>query len=230
MGAAAYTKFKEVMDQFERGVVLEIGGSKIGENDNSTQWFVDLIGGTEIKDKSGFQFFCIDKDVEVVNSVNSYIVQKGFNNTLALTTKFMDTLVSFYDQGMPVIFLYMDGFDYPPPGCEEHDWFIKQKEKYKANGKELTIENSADFHLHAAITLEPLMHINGYMLFDDTFRVEETETHRGGLERGRENGAKYPEEGWYGKGMAAIPVLESMGWMLQPKKGIKRDDWVWMKR
>ena len=232
MGASAYTKFKTVMDEFERGVVLEIGGSKIGENDNSTQWFLDLLGRADSTHPGRFQFFCIDKDVETVNSINTYITRMGYSNSIAFPANFsnlLDLLTSLHGNGMPIIFLYMDGFDYPPPGCEDHDWFIQQKEKYKANGTELTLENSADFHL-ISTTFQELVHVDGYIMFDDTFRIEETETHKSGLERGRANGRNYPETGWYGKGMKAVPVLEDMGWKLLPKEGIKRDDWIWMKR
>jgi len=65
------------------------------------------------------------------------------------------------------------------------------------------------------------------ILFDDTYKIEETETFADNIAKGRRAGHKY-SNGWFGKGATAIPWLEQNGWRVLPRVEWPRDDYVFL--
>lgn len=211
MGAEAHNEIEFYTTHLPGGTIVEIGAGRY--EGQSSHWFLNFV-----KDKPQYTFYCIEKDLGTYQDVVKMKEALGVTNAHIWN----DSWEAMADIPTKLNYVYLDNFDYIPLGCENADWMLAQIENYKKWGVDLNNENSAAAHLQQAQLAITMADTNCIILFDDTFKLEETTTH---------TFVPYitPDmTGWYGKGATAVPWLIEQGWRLLPKdlcvRG--RDDWT----
>lgn len=224
MGSKAFTLLDDL--KFQEFSILEIGAGQLvppASGDGSTEYFANFV-----QNNPNSEFFSIDKNEDLLTHNIETKKTRNLERVNFFCGDYKDIVVGLNKK---FNFIYLDNFDYPPPGCEEHDWFLHQKENYiNEYGVELTNENSAATHLEQTKVILDYIDNKAMIVFDDTFLVEKVQIHQYGLEQGRKNGYRYPLKGWYGKGSTAVPYLISKGWKLIDSIMIQgRDDYAALK-
>lgn len=207
MGAGAHIELANWIDELSGNMAVEFGSDN---GDGSTAYFAELFA------QHSMQFHTIDVDRKIYNNVR-YIPG---------VTAHCGDHQKIFQHYTDIGFAYLDSFDYPPPGCETHDWFLESQQKYREWGTELTMENSAQVHLEQAQFVNDRASEKCLMIIDDTFDIKTTNVHSHGIKVGFANGYRYPSEGLYGKGMTAVPWLLQNGWNELDKQITDRDDYV----
>jgi len=228
MGASAYTILSEHTEEISNLNILEIGAESLlhESGDGSTKYFADFV-----QSNPSATLTSIDLNTAMCNGNVNYIKDHNLQRVNIYNTDYKEVVKGKYG------FIYLDNFDYLPPGCEWHDWCIDLQERYISEyGVELTNENSAKAHLEQAQFLQDYVAEKCVILFDDTFDIGSCKTHSHGLNEGKKHGLTYPESGWYGKGATAVPWLIDQGWTLLETHDITtkllcgnlstRDDWT----
>jgi len=207
MGAKAHNELENWIDELSGNMAVEFGSDN---GDGSTEYFAELFAQHSIN------FHTIDVDRDVYDHV------KYIPNVIAHCGDYRKIFRNFRN----ISFAYLDSFDYPPPGCETHDWFLELQKRYREWGTELTMKNSANVHLEQAQFVNHRASENCLIIIDDTFDVQDTNVHNHSMDVGRSNGYQYPHKGLYGKGMKAVPWLLKNGWRELNKSTVDRDDYV----
>jgi hypothetical protein len=157
---------------------VEIGTEHQDKGEDSTR-FLD-----QYCTKRGLEFFTVDFDPVVA----------AHGKTLtpnAICARGEDFLAS-YPSKRPIVFAYLDNFDWVPTNMKTNPKFARQAERYlQVHGVERNNVNSQAAHLAQARALLPLLHTEAFVLFDDTYPTG--------------------EGGYDGKGGTAIPFLLSNG-------------------
>ena len=220
MGANAHTLLTEYQHKLTNKNILEIGSSAIRQQGASTGFYSEFV-----QSNPDWRFVTIDVDEGLYESNNLVVHQENLKNISIHKTDYTEVVK---DLDVKFGFVYLDNFDYKPPGCEWHDWCVELGNTYlEEYGVEYSNENSAQAHLDQAMFLQDYVADKCVILFDDTFLIENCEIHKGGFERGKEYGLTYPESGWYGKGATAVPWLMKNGWYVAETYTIDgRDDWT----
>jgi hypothetical protein len=219
MGASAHVLLDKYKDQVSNLNILEIGAEPLfhESGDGSTKYFADFV-----QSNPSATLTSIDLNTDMYEGNIEYIEEHNLQRINCYNTDYTNIVEGKYG------FIYLDNFDYLPPGCETDDWCVRQQQTYiQEYGVECTNENSAKAHLEQAWYLQDYVADRCVILFDDTFLIEQCGTHEPGFQRGRNNGFTYPESGWYGKGATAVPWLMDNGWTLFETYAIgPRDDWT----
>ena len=215
MGALAHSAIGNYREYIGEGVAVEVGCSVPGKI-SSSEWFGKYFA------KEGIDFHGYEIVPNIVGTLN-----KHFSSYERVHFHNQDWKQGFAELTAPIAFAHLDAFDYIPPGLEDSQMIKRQKPLYKARGIELTNANSEAFHLELAQWVHERAADRCLILFDDTYKIEETQTFKQHIVQGRRKGHTY-EDGWFGKGRTAIPWLETQGWKMLPKIDWPRDDWAIM--
>ena len=218
MGARAHVLLAEFEDQISNKNILEIGSTPlVSPDENSTKFFSDYA------ERHQSLFVSVDRN-EKMHDLNLRTVnERELKHTKFFCGDYKEVLsTNFPNEKFGLI--YLDNFDYPPPGCEEADWFVFwYKQPYQELGTELTTENSAQAHLEQTIFVQDYVANKTIILYDDTFRIENVKIFREAINLNKSN---YPANGWYGKGMTGVPWLVDRSWHLLDVTPINgRDDY-----
>lgn len=134
-----------------------------------------------LADRLGMPFVTVDMDP--VNTEQARADLAAFANARAVTAKGEDFLASF---DKPVLAAYLDAFDIQHGEHPEY-----RAERYRELlGTEITNEGASAMHLACAQALRTRVVPGGLVVIDDTWPTE---------------------DGWEGKGSAAVPALLSSG-------------------
>lgn len=215
MGAIAHSAINQYREYIGDGAAVEVGCSVPGPI-SSSQWLGEYFSKIDI------EYHGYEVVEEIVNTL-----RKHFKNHELVNFHLKDWKQGFQELNKPIAFAHLDAFDFIPPGMENSQMIKRQRPLYKARGTELTNANSEQFHLELAQWVHERAADKCLILFDDTFKIEESKTYAKLISQGRSRGHVY-EDGWFGKGRTAIPWLESQGWKLLPKVPWERDDWAIM--
>jgi len=217
MGGLAHSAINQYKEYIGKGVAVEVGCS-VPSSISSSQWFGEYFN------KEKIEYHGYDIEENVISKLQKYFSNHDYVNFH--TKNWKD---GFLELTSPIAFAHLDAFDYIPPGMEDSAMIQRQTPQYKARGMELTNENSENFHLELAQWVHERSSEKCLLLFDDTYKIEETKTFARLIQKGKAKGHTY-NNGWFGKGRTAVPWLESQGWKLLPKIDWPRDDWAIMAR
>lgn len=223
MGSKAFTLINRCVDT--RISILEIGSGYLQKHsgDGSTQFFSDFVQAN-----LDSYFYSIDTNKDMYEWNEKQKAARGLERVHFYNGNYKKVLA---DLNTKFDFIYLDNFDYEPPGCEDHDWMVEQKKSYLNDYNiELNNANSAAAHLEQTEFVLNFVKDKCMIVFDDTFLIEQTHTHAYNIEQGKKKGFTYPDRGWYGKGATAVPFLIDKGWKaIDSFLLFGRDDYVALK-
>ena len=187
MGAAKFVEIERCLADLDvSGLsVVEVGTEHEGRGDGSTRFFNDYCRKREL------EFWTVDLDPDVAAYAK------------ALTPNAIhasgETFLAGYPSKRPIVFAYLDNFDWTYPGVESVPKVQRQAERYRTvHHVERNNDNSRLAHLKQATALLPLLHTTAFVLFDDTWT----------------NGSGYD-----GKGGTAVPFLMQNGFTVVSEGG-----------
>ena len=180
MGADSHTMIEQCLDGMDlTGLsIVEVGSRHVDKGTGSTHFFYDFCT------KRGVEFWTVDADPDVARGCLTITPN-------AVCARGEDFLASFPSQ-KPIVFMYLDNFDWTYPGVEGVLKVKRQAERYLTVHKiERNNTNSRAAHLVQAQAALPLLHTPAFVLFDDTWTTGDGE--------------------YDGKGGTAVPFLLGQG-------------------
>jgi hypothetical protein len=197
MGADAHM----VIERYLEGIdltglsVVEIGSRHQDKGPGSTNQFHAYCV------RKGAEFWTIDSDPAVANGCKAVTPN-------AVCARGEDFLATF--PGKPIVFAYLDNFDWTYAGVERVPKVIRQAEHYRTvHMIERTNTNSQIAHLQQARALLNCIHTTAFVLFDDTWLT---------LEGGHD-----------GKGGTAVPFLLENGFRVM-EQGLSTDPYILLEK
>lgn len=147
--------------------VVEVGSRHQNKGPGSTNFFHAYCI------KKGAEFWTVDLDPVVTEGCKAVTPN-------AVCAKGEDFL-SVYPSQKPIVFAYLDSFDWTYPGVENVPKVRAQAERYRTVHRiERTNDNSFAAHLAQAQALLPLLHTTAFVLFDDTWTTGSVYDGKGG--------------------------------------------------
>lgn len=188
MGAGGHTMIEQCLDGMGLAglSVVEIGSRHVNKGPGSTHFFHGYCT------KKGAEFWTVDLDPVVADGCKTVtpnaICAKG------------EAFLSTFPSQKPIVFAYLDNFDWTYAGVEQVPKVRAQAERYRTVHKiERTNVNSQIAHLDQCEALLPLLHTTAFVLFDDTWVTP----------AGRHDG----------KGGTAVPFLLQNGFTVMSQGG-----------
>jgi hypothetical protein len=157
MGANAHMVIEQCLEGTDLAglSVVEIGSRHQDKGPGSTNQFHDYCA------RRGAEFWTVDSDPVVASGCRAVTPN-------AVCARGEDFLATF--PGKPIVFAYLDNFDWTYAGVERVPKVIRQAEHYRTvHMIERTNTNSQAAHLAQARALVPLLHTTAFVLFDDTW-------------------------------------------------------------